>query len=191
MFRQRWRASGPRMSLCRRSTSGAIRSFSHGPKRRCRPEVVLPAERREESRDPGDRLDLDARCLADVPLEPPNAHASRARPVAERDEDDELERVAEVDLAALAQRELGRYDVAALDRPIEDRARVPVVARRPFPGPGGATSLAAAGTWREDAAPVETEAPFRLKLRESPLTRGDDLVTRVELHRVRSHAIHV
>jgi hypothetical protein len=153
--------------------------------------VVRPAECGEQPGDPGDRLDLHARCLADVPLEPSDAHAAGARPVAQRDKHDELERVAEIDLASLAERDLGRYDVAALDRPIEDRARVPVVARRPFPGPGGATSLAAAGTWREDAAPVETEAPFRLKLRESPLTRGDDLVTRVELHRVRSHAIHV
>jgi hypothetical protein len=103
--------------------------------------VIRPAERREQPSDPGDRLDLDARGLADVPLEPPDAHPSRACPVAERDEDHELERGGEIDLAGLPERELGRDDVPALDRPLEHRARVSVLAYPPFPGPGGNPSL--------------------------------------------------
>jgi hypothetical protein len=106
--------------------------------------VIRPAERREQPSDPGDRLDLDARGLADVPLEPPDAHPSRACPVVERDEHDELERVAELDLASLAERELGRYDVTPLDRPLEDRAAVSVLAHQAstWLGPGGEASVA-------------------------------------------------
>jgi hypothetical protein len=56
----------------------------------------------------------------------------------------ELEGVAEVNLAALAERQLGCDDVPTLDRPLEDRAAVSVLAHQAstWLGPGGEASVA-------------------------------------------------
>jgi hypothetical protein len=72
------------------------------------------------------------------------SHMRRERARSRSATSNELEGVAEVNLAALAERQLGCDDVPTLDRPLEDRAAVSVLAHQAstWLGPGGEASVA-------------------------------------------------
>jgi hypothetical protein len=82
-------------------------------------------------------VDERARPLLEPSLQPAAREPARPRPVAERHERGQLERLAEVEPARLACLELRADEVAALDRPPKGGPRVALGSRvrTPFLGP--------------------------------------------------------
>jgi hypothetical protein len=110
---------------------------------------VQPAERRERfgvqgAAQGGERcrhhdhvVDERRLPLLEPALEPTRSEPTGARPVAERHERGQLERLVEVEAARLARLELGADEVPAVDGATERRSRMALGsrARTPFLGP--------------------------------------------------------
>jgi len=99
--------------------------------------VERAAEGGERTRRHHCFVDEWSRPLLEPSLQPARGEPARTRPVAERDEGGQLERLAEVEPARLACLELRADEVAALDRPPKCGPRVALGSRvrTPFLGP--------------------------------------------------------
>jgi hypothetical protein len=103
--------------------------------------VLVAAQRREEVGHDCGLLDIGLRGVRKPSLKPPDGHPSSSRSVAKGDERREGECVVEGDVMHLAQRKLGRDDVAAFYRSLKSRRCVSVLAQPCLPGPDGGPSL--------------------------------------------------
>jgi hypothetical protein len=90
-----------------------------------RRRVIAATERRQASRHEHDVVQPGVGVLVQVAPQPAGTGAAVPAWIFERDQRRELERLLEVQLPQFARRDFRDGEVAALDRAVEDRSRVP------------------------------------------------------------------